>query len=147
MEYFPRTYVFGQSSEKIQKDLQKQNIEPETFEDRIMFMSMFNDIDWTRRGNSEQCISNSEQVKIYAKKFTQGHRTFLGPGSEKNWCGKSNYFSGGNWQDRANMMVEQFEESGHPVSAGSWNLEEEEQQRDFTLQCECFEHRTLKTNN
>ena len=54
-------------------------------------MSMFNDTDWTKRGNSERCISNSEQVKNYAKKFTQGHRTFLGLGCEKNWYGKSNY--------------------------------------------------------
>ena len=52
--------------------LAKTNIEPETFEDRIMFMPMFNDIDWTRRGNSKQCVSNSEQVKNYAKKSTQG---------------------------------------------------------------------------
>ena len=103
---------------KIQKYLQKQNIEPENFEDRIMFMPMFNDIDWTIRGNSKQCISNSEQVKNYAKKFTQGHWTFLGLGSEKKWCGKSNYFSEGKWQDTANMMVEQFEESGHPVFKG-----------------------------
>ena len=28
---------------KIQKDLQKQNIEPENLEDRIIFLSMFND--------------------------------------------------------------------------------------------------------
>ena len=35
------------------------------------------------------------------------------------------------------MMVEQFEESAHPVFKGvslSWNLEEEEQQGDHTLQ-------------
>ena len=122
---------------KIQKDLQEQNIEPEKFEDRIIFLSMFNGTDWTRRRNSEKCISNSDQVKNYAKKFMQGHWTFLGLGSEKKWCGKSNYFSEGNWQDTANMMVEQFEESGHPVFKGvslSWNLEEEEQQGDHTLQ-------------
>ena len=64
--------------------LQDQNIEPETFTDRIIFMSMFNDTEWTRRGNSEQCISNSEQVKEYAKRFSRGHWTFLGPGSELN---------------------------------------------------------------
>ena len=55
---------------KMQKDLQEQNIEPDNFEDRIIFMSMFNDTDWTRRENSEQCFSNSEHVKNYAKKFT-----------------------------------------------------------------------------
>ena len=103
---------------KIQKDLQEQNIEPENFEDRIIFMSMFNDIDWTRRGNSEQCISNPEQGKNYAKKFTQGHWTFLGLVSEKKWYGESNHLLKENGQDTANMMVEQFEETGHPVFKG-----------------------------
>ena len=38
------------------------------FSGRIIFMSMFNDIDWTTKGNSEICLSNSEQVKNDAKK-------------------------------------------------------------------------------
>ena len=42
-------------------------------------MSMFNDIDRTKKGNDEMCISNSEEVKAYAKKFSQGHWTFFGP--------------------------------------------------------------------
>ena len=46
-------------------------------------MSMFNDIGWPQRGNSEKCISNSEQVKNYAKRFSRGHWTFPGPGDEK----------------------------------------------------------------
>ena len=58
---------------KIQKDLPDQNIEPENFEGRIIFMSMFNDIEWTMRGNSGKCISNSEQVKNYVKRFSRGH--------------------------------------------------------------------------
>ena len=32
--------------QKIQIDLRDRNIEPEKFEDRIIFMSMFNDIEW-----------------------------------------------------------------------------------------------------
>ena len=35
-------------------------------------MSMLNDIDWIRKGNDEICTSNSEKVKTYAKKFSQG---------------------------------------------------------------------------
>ena len=76
MEDFPRTCVI------VQKDLQDQNIEPEKFGDRIIFMSMFNDIEWTKKGNPEQCISNFEQVKNFAKRFSQRHWTFLGPGME-----------------------------------------------------------------
>ena len=36
---------------KIQGDLQTQNIEPENFEGRISFMSMFDDIEWIKRGS------------------------------------------------------------------------------------------------
>ena len=42
-------------------------------------MSMSNDIDSTERGHSEKC-SNSEHVKNYAKRFSRGHWSFLGPG-------------------------------------------------------------------
>ena len=41
--------------------MQKRNIKPEKFEDRIIFMSMFNDIDCTRRGNEDICPSNAEK--------------------------------------------------------------------------------------
>ena len=43
--------------QEIQEDVQDRNIEPEDFEDRIIFMSMFNNIEWIQRGNSETCIS------------------------------------------------------------------------------------------
>ena len=52
-------------------------------------MSMFNDIEW--KTNDENCISNAEKVKNYAMKFSEGHRTFLGPGSEEKWYGTSSY--------------------------------------------------------
>ena len=69
------------SSRIFSKDLQERNIEPEKFGDRIIFMSIFNDIEQTRKGNEENCIS--DKVKMYAKKFLQGHRTFFSPGDEK----------------------------------------------------------------
>ena len=46
-------------------------------------MSMFNDIDWTVKGNSKICISDSKQVKNYAKRFPRGHWSFFGPGDEE----------------------------------------------------------------
>ena len=68
--------------QRIQKVLQDQNIEPENFEDRVIFVSIFNDIERTKKGNDVICISNSEKVKTYARKFPQGHWRFLGPGEE-----------------------------------------------------------------
>ena len=85
VEYFTWTYL------KIQTDLQHQDLEPENLEERIIFMSMLNDIDWTKTGNSERWLSNSEQVKNYADRFSRGHRKFLGPGDEKKWYGTLSY--------------------------------------------------------
>ena len=80
---FSQDFLSLQILQEIHKDLRKRNIEPDKFTDRIIFMSMFNDIDWTRKGNDGICISNSEKVKEYAKRFLQGHWEFLGPGDEK----------------------------------------------------------------
>ena len=64
--------------QETQNDLQKRTIEPEKFTE-------FNDIDWTRKGNGEICISNSEKVKMYGEGFSEGHSTLLDPGDEKKW--------------------------------------------------------------
>ena len=69
--------------------------EKETLTDRIIFMSMFNDIDWTNMDGI--CVPNSENVKDYAKKFLQGRRTFLGNGEEKKWYGTLPYTPQGKW--------------------------------------------------
>ena len=61
---------------KIQDDSQRRNIDRENFGDRIIFMSTFNDIEWNKRGNEEERVSNSEKVKEYVKRFSQGHWAF-----------------------------------------------------------------------
>ena len=94
-----------QRLQKIQNDVRARNIEPEKFTDRIIFMSMFNDIDWTRKRNDGICISNSEKVKAYEKRFSRGHWTFLGPGDEKSFKEDST----------ATQMMERFKDTGHPV--------------------------------
>ena len=60
---------------------------PEEFEDRIIFMSQLNDIDWTKRGDYNDCFSNSEQVKDFAKRCPLGHWSFLAPGEAEKWYG------------------------------------------------------------
>ena len=67
---------------QIQNDLQNENTTPEQFLDRIIFMSIFNDIERTQRNNEEICASKSEQEKKYAQRFKTGHWTFIGPGDE-----------------------------------------------------------------
>ena len=43
---------------QIQKDMQDKNLPPEKFEDRNIFMPMFNDITWKK--DDQNCISNAE---------------------------------------------------------------------------------------
>ena len=62
--------------------------------------------------NDENCISNAEKIKDYAKRFLPRHWTFLGPGSEKKWYGNS---YDGQWNCTVNKMVQQFKETGHLI--------------------------------
>ena len=42
--------------QKIQDNLRERNIKPEGFTDRIIFMSMFNDIDWTKKKETMEFV-------------------------------------------------------------------------------------------
>ena len=86
------------------------------FQGWIIFMSMFNDIDWTKKGHSEKCISNSEQVKNYAKRFSRGHWSFLPSGDEEKWYGTLNYAPEGKCDSIATEIV------GHPLIKGISDL-------------------------
>ena len=57
--------------EKIRRDVGTQQVNPEHFGGRIIIMSMFSDIDWTNKGNSLNCISNSKEIRDYAKKYSE----------------------------------------------------------------------------
>ena len=54
---------------KIQADLQGKNITLEKFSDRIILMSMFNDIELERKDNEDSCALTSRKIKEYASKF------------------------------------------------------------------------------
>ena len=83
---------------------------PEHFEDRIIFMPMFNDIDWTKVGKSAECFSTSEKVQNYARRFQLGHWSFLAPGEEK-WYGTHNCKPEGKWNTTADVMMDNFKDS------------------------------------
>ena len=85
----------------IQNDLQDRNIEREKYEDRIIFMSMFNDIE---EDEERKFDSNSEQVKNYAERFSRGHWSFLGPRDERKFYGTPSYTSEGKWDSIAPQM-------------------------------------------
>ena len=101
--------------QEVQKILQKWNINPEEFTDRIIFMPMFNDIDWTRKGNDGICIPNSEKLRNTRKRFSRGHWTFLGPGDDKKWYGTLLCAPEGKWDSTATQMVERWKNTSLPV--------------------------------
>ena len=61
--------------------------EPEHFKGRIIFMSMYNDIDGTKRWNKENCIANAHRVTGYARRFARGHWSI-----PKAWVGEEKWY-------------------------------------------------------
>ena len=49
--------------------------------------SMFNDIDWTQKGNSETFLHTAKEVAEFKTQLKPGHWCFLGPASETWWNG------------------------------------------------------------
>ena len=49
---------------EVQKNLLDRKFELEDFQHRIIFMSMFNDTDWTRKGNLKTCIRILSKSRI-----------------------------------------------------------------------------------
>ena len=82
-------------------DLNAREIKAEQLEGRILFMSMFNDIDGTRKGNSSDCVSISEKVRDYAKRFPRGHWSFRGLEEKNKWNGTHTYKPEGKWNEVA----------------------------------------------
>ena len=60
----------------IQKYLTGQT--PESLDESIIFMSMFNDMEWTEKGNTETCLHNAKEVAAFATHFKPGQWCFLG---------------------------------------------------------------------
>ena len=82
---------------------------------RIIFMSMFNDISCESRDKEKECVSNANLVSLYAKRFGQGQRSLIGPGSEKKLCSISEESPQGEWDNMAQRMLLEFAESGCPI--------------------------------
>ena len=57
--------------QRIQSDMENSHIEPEQFSDRILFMSIFNDIDIYSTGYEVACTSTSDKVRQYASNFVK----------------------------------------------------------------------------
>ena len=99
---------------KVQEFFSKMS-DPSEFEGRIVFMSMFNDISWRCQDNEQECELNANLVCIYARRFSLGRWSFLGPGSEKKRYSTHGSRPQGERDRVAELMMMKFGESGHPV--------------------------------
>ena len=93
---------------KVQEFLSNMSIEPEEFKGRIIFMSMFNDISWGSKDNERECELSTQLVSMYAKRFSPGKWSFLGPGSEKKWYSTHENKPQGEWDRVAEQMMMEF---------------------------------------
>ena len=100
---------------KVQEFTSKMSDQPEEFERRIIFMSMFNGISWWSEDNEQECESVANLVSVCARRFSPGRWSFLGPGSEKKWYSAHDSRPQGEWDRVAELMMIKFSESGHPV--------------------------------
>ena len=89
---------------KVQEFLSKMSVEPEEFKGRIIVMSMFNDISWRSKENEQGCELSAKLVSIYAKRFSPGRWSLLGPGSEKKWYATHESKPRGEWDRVAELI-------------------------------------------
>ena len=80
---FP-SFTTLQLVDKVQQLMNKMS-DPDQFQGRIIFMSMFNDIIWGINDNELECIAYAQLVSLFARRFLAGRWSFLGPGSETKW--------------------------------------------------------------
>ena len=93
----------------------KIKVLPQDFKDRIIFIPMYNEIDWTQ----EKMMTYADEIRhVYPHMpeiFLTGSWTFLGSGDEEKWCGVLCYKSKRKWNYAAEIMMLEFAESGGPV--------------------------------
>ena len=109
---FPRLTT-PQLLREIQKTMEENMIQPEKFEDRIIFMSMYKNIVWTTAENKENGIRYALEVQAYAKK---PFRTLVIPRTRNRRKAVWNALQAkGLGSNAAEMMMIHLRESGHPI--------------------------------
>ena len=112
----------SQHSDEANSLLLRLDETPENFKGRIVYMSMFNDISCGSRDNEKECLLNAKLVSLYAKRIGKGQWSFIGPGSEKKWYCIREDSPQGEWDNMAERMLLEFEESGCPIFRATSSL-------------------------
>ena len=102
--------------------------EPESFPDRIIFTSMFNDItDYGGKKVQGKCLDSANEVATCAARFRPGYWCFCGRGSEQTWkyneSRPTSHFADGGWDELASVMTSEPITSKHPVFKCSYMLQ------------------------
>ena len=63
----------------------------------------------------KECLAHAEVVSLYARKFSTGQWSFIGPGSEKKWYSMKEDSPQGIWDSIVEKMLLEFAESGCPI--------------------------------
>ena len=136
VEYFPGSITL-QLVQEVQKFMNKMS-DPEQFQGRIIFMSMFNDIIWWIKDNEQECIANATLVSVFAKRFSPGKWSFLGPGSEIKWYSTNKERPGGEW-DRVDDQIRRKRTPSFPSNESILSRNAQKQRRwkiIYTLLCQ-----------
>ena len=100
------------------KNLNARRTNSDQFEGRIIFMPMFSDIDWTKRGNSDLECQKSD----HGKEFQRGHWSLILE-MKKNGTEFATTSKKENWDQQPNKMMDVFAQGGHPVFRGTSALD------------------------
>ena len=68
---------------RVQKHLNWRN--PESFDQRIIFMSLFHDIAWRKKVNTETCLRSDKEVTAFPAQHKPGRWCFWEAASENTW--------------------------------------------------------------
>ena len=76
---------------RIQHDLKNLRIDPEQFRNRILFVSMFKDIDIYKSGNEGTRTPTRKDIRQHVSRSVKWYWAFIGRGSEEKWFEGQNY--------------------------------------------------------
>ena len=112
---FSRTNNIAVSPKWIPEKLEACQLCPEELKDRIIFKAMFNDIDWTKEEYSAGFFRSSKRSRITQEGSTSntGHSSVQL--KKTKWHGTHSYKPEGKWNTTADIMVDNFKDSGHPL--------------------------------
>ena len=105
---------------EIQMTMEVNRIQPEQFEDRIIFMSMCNDIDWREQDTMKFECRILQVLQRTPKYFWKDIGHSSDQELKKKWYGTHTYKPNGLWNNAAEMMkMINLGESGHSIFRGT----------------------------